>query len=836
MKKIIVALFALAAGCQNSPSDSVHRLDDWADAVVYFAMTDRFADGDHGNNDLGFGEYDTSREHSYHGGDFLGVSQQIAYLKSLGVNALWLTPPVENIVWSPDSAITGYHGYWASHFAKTDQHLGSLEDYQSLSAALKQQNMRLIQDVVTNHTGDFFTYQGEYNPEKYWENFRRRGAPEQPPFHQNNARILQHRNAAIYNFTPSIRNYEDSIQRLRWQMSDLDDLNTENPEVIAALKASFRFWIDSVGVDGFRFDTPLYVDHPFWRHFLYDSALNDRGMYPHARHQKKNDFYTFGETWTHSAPFDSSGEMKALRYLGSQEHPEMDGVLHFPMQQSIKRVFAEGAPTAELSYRMMLGERLFPEPWQKLHFIDNHDMPRLRSMTSEEATLQALAFILTIPGVPVIYYGTEQGLKSTRENLFGRYNPKSKSFLLLQQLIKMRNENAVFRRGKMAILADSKDQKGLLLYKLTLGSETKYVIFNTLSENILCGPLPVGKREGNLHILYQQGEVSLGAKQLGSIEQVRLGPHSFAVFEVIPATGTYANENANIRITNRPKQPYQTDTLSFTGESNGIDSLLIFFNGIERLSHPAKFNGTQWTIQLAIQNIPKGVHHLQWVGYNKGDVVLLQREKAITKLPQDTLAVVSDPKGDDVGPRKTYTYPLAFGKNRPGDLAGATLLRRGNSLQLNIQMVDDFSTVWNPPQGFDHVQFVVLLRIPQKLTTNLYAPLNYTLPSGSSFSHAFVFGGWGNQAFSVDGNGHLCPISSAPTVIKTKSNTLFINISPELLSFPEHLTPLELTVLTWDGAGEGSFRLLSPVAGDYSFGGGNSNEPKWMDRLRIKSP
>lgn len=79
-------------------------------------------------------------------------------------------------------------------------------------------------------------------------------------------------------------------------MSDLDDLNTSNPRVLDSLKASFRFWMEAVQLDGMRFDTPMYVEHSFWNRFLHDSSVTQPGLYPFARQQQRPHFYTFGET------------------------------------------------------------------------------------------------------------------------------------------------------------------------------------------------------------------------------------------------------------------------------------------------------------------------------------------------------------------------------------------------------------------------------------------------------------------------------------------------------------------------------------------------------------
>ncbi|MFN3528915.1 MAG: alpha-amylase family glycosyl hydrolase [Bacteroidia bacterium] len=833
-RHFLYLLTCLIVGC-NTPAQKevVRNLEAWQDDIIYFAMTDRFADGDSSNNDLGFGEYDIQREHSYHGGDLVGIEQHIPYLKELGITALWLTPPVKNVVWSRDSSIGGYHGYWASHFAQVDPHLGDLQTYQNLARKLKAQNIRLIQDVVTNHTGDYFTYTGPYHPENPQKNFSRRGAPEQPPFDLNDARKLAHRQAAIYHFTPSIENYQDSLQRLHWQMSDLDDLNTSNPVVIDDLKSSFRFWIDSVGIDGIRFDTPLYVDHPFWNQFLHDSNSLSPGLYPHALSKGQSSFYTFGETWVHSAPFSNKGEQQAAQYLGTPDHPEMDGILHFPMLQSIQRVFGGGFTTSEIAYRLAQSDSFFPLPWQKLHFIDNHDMPRFKALYGDAASKQALAFILTIPGIPVIYYGTEQGLKNGRENLFDKHNSLSKDFKFVQALIHIRKSSKAFSRGKLEVLADDSEQNGLLFYRLNHRNETKYVLFNCSDEPIYRARVDFDGYEGDAHMLMKFGEVQLGSSFSGRLEYLSLGPKSFAIFEAAPGTGTFQQFGNNLQITPLPSTLWQQDSLIIKGSYRKADSIVALVNGLQRLVFPAILNEGKFSLPLNLLNFPYGKQQIQILAFQKGRLTDAERLSIQTDLPLLLLARQNDPKADDWGPNQKYRYPIAFGSNRYGDLAALTVSRQGHSIQLDISMHSPFSTSWNPPNGFDHLYLKLLIGINGK-GLGYYAPMNYTLQSGV-FAWALGLGGWQSSLAQVQEDGSLKQVTATPTLKITSDRSLRLTLAPDLLAFPDSIGSINIELLSWDVEGEGQLRPLSKNAADYTFGGGNEHSPKYMDRITIQT-
>ena len=143
---------------------------DWDEAVIYFAVTDRFFDGDASNNDAyGVGDYNTGEKggSSYHGGDFAGLNQKLDYLKDLGVNTIWITPIVENITEDQhdnktDIATYGYHGYWASDFTKLNGHLGTEQQFKALLDAAHSKGMKIMVDVVLNHAG--------YGTEDYFNN------------------------------------------------------------------------------------------------------------------------------------------------------------------------------------------------------------------------------------------------------------------------------------------------------------------------------------------------------------------------------------------------------------------------------------------------------------------------------------------------------------------------------------------------------------------------------------------------------------------------------------------------------------------------------------------
>ena len=472
---------------------------DWRDQIVYFVLTDRFANGDPGRSDQGMGEYDPQDPRKYSGGDLQGIIDRLDYIAGLGATAVWITPPVQAQWWDPMVDYGGYHGYWARNFREVDEHLGTLETYRALSQRLHKRGMYLIQDIVCNHTGNFFSYQGGYchrDPTRHF--VLNTGSipttrPTQPPFDRNDVRDRAQREAAIYHWTPAIEHPQDPTQRVEYALYDLDDLNTTNPTVREALKESYAYWIREVGVDAYRIDTAYHVERAFWRDFVHSA----NGMHAVASETGRDDFLCFGEVLMGCDAYDDTGDLIATSYQGPPHAPVLDTVLNFPLYFTLRRVFAEGRPTDELAHRLRNHMRLYRDPLRVPTFIDNHDVDRLASVGGDEAVAQALVFLLTAPGVPAIYYGTEQGFTERRKAMFaggwgseGRdhYDTDAPLYGLIAALSRLRLDHAVFRRGDAEPVASDAFDTGLFAFRRRSSVGDALVAFNTsdapLSERI----------------------------------------------------------------------------------------------------------------------------------------------------------------------------------------------------------------------------------------------------------------------------------------------------------------------------------------------------------------
>ena len=825
----------LFTSCQRTPNELPVA---WEDQIIYFLMIDRFADGDPSNNDQGAGEYDPAQDGLWHGGDLAGIEENLDYLEELGITAVWLTPPVRNQWWNPDSSFTGYHGYWASHFMETDPHYGSLQAYKNLADALHAREMYLIQDVVVNHTGNYFSYGSSYDPANVADIETYAGAPAQAPFDRNDPRNAEHRESGIYHWTPAISNFQDTTEKYRGQMADLDDLNTANPEVRRALIEAFQFWIREVGVDGFRFDTPLYVEHPFWRAFLYEGTGGLEGIELYAASQGRPDFYTFGETWVSAAPYREEADQQAAKYLGTAGQPEMDGILNFPLQQTIQAVFAGGQSTDRLTYRLRVQEEFFPKPIQRLNFLDNHDMPRFRTQASEEATRQALFFIMSIPGVPVLYQGTEQGDLDTRPNLFGRLNTNSESFEFIRELAAFRQKQPATRRGKLTVLADHTTLPGLFVYQLASPEDTLFVALNTNDYPILAPDVPIaGLRNNAVQKAFELGGSQSVALRNGQLSGLRLSakgglafhagdrvPAPTASTPTVPRPATPQMVNSGTQLINLPKTEADSSFLLIDGR---LDTKV-------RLSCTTTCSGT-----LSLNNLPMGQHRLQRLDYTNNQPLVSVATTFNLDLPVERLAEKNDPQGDDHGPTGTYRYPAHETFDRPNDIRSVQIDRQGHNLEVTITMDQPLSTVWNPPNGFDHVHFSLFIDVPGQTGVSVLPNRNATMPGGAHWDVLIQANGWTTQVHTAEEAGATNPgtARTEKPLIKAdqETGTVRLRIPAATLGNPETLEGIQFYLTTWDSAGEGGLRPLAPEAASFTYGGAPADEAKVMDEVWISS-
>ncbi len=821
---------------------------DWRDQIVYFIMTDRFDDGNPENSDQGKGEYDPSLNSHYSGGDLAGILNNLDYIKGLGMTAVWITPPVANQWYDNAVNYGGYHGYWGEHFMKVDKHMGTLKEYQELSANLHRNGMYLLQDIVPNHTGNFFTYTGASSASNPTRNYLANeqsvpvSAPTQYPFNLNNPHNKKDLGIGAYHWTGPITDYNNRSQRLKYQLSDLDDINTESPLVRQVLRESYGYWIDKAGVDGFRIDTVKFVDHDFWNDFHYSADPDYPGILNLARSLGKEDFITFGEAWIGSKPYEEQADRDIAAYLGTDEKPEMVSVLNFTLNQEVRSVFAAGKPTSQLSYRLESLYRNYPDPTRLFTFIDNHDMDRFLNQASYKDMKQALLYLFTAPGVPVIYYGTEQQFTETRQAMFANgFNSGGKdhfltgndSYQFIRELSRLRKSSPLFSRGEYVTLKDSNSGAGVLAYLREYGGEQALIILNTASSEILVDRLATGAAPGTVYKTVFSAEGDIDSLVIGIDGSTSFSLPAKSAMVLIPEAETkvVAAAEGQVGISNLEEGTVLRRNRSLSGTVSGVKALRVVIDGNLSQGFKAEVSpdGT-WNALLEAERLGNGSHSLVVFGWNdNGEMVLSKTVPFEIELDFVSLLNVEDPVGDDAGPEGRYLYPLDISFNRQMDIERVEVLRGGTNLQIVMTMADEISTVWSPLNGFDHVTYYIYIDNPQKSGARVMPFQNGEVPAEMDWDYMAMLGGWTLGLYSSENSGPKAygdPVAPGPVVeVDRGKRQVAVVLEGAALGNPASLSGFKIYLTTWDYDGlESANRPLHEEPDAYIFGGGDGSE------------
>ena len=781
---ILPWLPALAAAGEPAPARAAAAplhvpSPDWRDQVIYFAMLDRFDDGDPSNNDQGVGEYDPADGSRYSGGDLAGVKRRLDYIQDLGATALWLTPPVANQWLNPDRSFSGYHGYWATDFSRVDAHYGTLAAYQALSRALHGRGMYLVQDVVVNHTADYLqcVAPAPHEPGRHCEprsDARGRSAPLQAPFDRNDPRDPAQRVASIYHWTPPISDFGQRVQELDYQLADLDDLDTENPVVRQVLRESYATWIRDVGVDAFRVDTAFHVPAEFFRDFLHSEDVEAPGMIRVATSTGRGGFLAFGEGFGTDRAFDDTRARKLDAYMRTSGG--LPSMINFPLYGTLGDVFARGRPTSELAHRIESMMAMHADPWRMPSFVDNHDVDRFLAGGDEAGLKQALLAMLTLPGIPVIYYGTEQGFAAQRPSMFasghgsgGRdhFDTHAPLYRYLQRAIALRRGDTLFSRGTPTVLAHNPARSGAIAWRIDGtnddGEEAiALVVLNSADTPMLLDRLDTslpagGTLRGVFAIEDDAADLSVGE---GGRLTLVLPPRSGQVWKMASNVGQPGTNRAKKDVPSStpprgrraadcehavpmPKEaiaPCQTTAglgsmdlalpgsstaqaeavsvatadFDISGHAPGLDSLRLVVDGDLGNAQKVRIDADgRWQARVRVDDmIDPSLEH-RVVAFDPAAGETLAARTFRVDLDWTPSADAVDPPGDDHGPDRRYIYPTDPGWR---ELRPADIRRVRTwsaSGALRIEItMAGISDAWHPTHGFDHVAFTAYLSFP----------------------------------------------------------------------------------------------------------------------------
>lgn len=401
-------------------------------------------------------------------GDFKGLKKKIPYFKELGINTLWLTP----ILPSPSS-----HGYDLTDYKSINKDFGNLEDFKEFLSDAKKNDIKIILEMVFNHT----------STEHPW--FKEALKDKKSPYREYY--FFENNFAKSANF-PRWHNKDENIY-LGTYTESMADLNVANPNVRKELKDAIKFWID-LGVDGFRFPNYNYIDESLYVNDLWWKELSS-----YVKNINK-DIFLIGQ----NADFDIGLSNLVLK--------NMDAVNDYNMPLYLYKSMING--NFDFLRLLNIVDSLYKKTnpnYVNLAFLSNHDNERLASIFNGDINKQkfALSVLLTLPYTPILYYGDEIGQlgegddKYIREAMdwytdsnnngmayksIQKYTKSDDGISVEEQrlkedsmlnftkkLLQIRKNYSVFKNGKLEELLYS---NGVKIFQLSNESEKLIIIYN----------------------------------------------------------------------------------------------------------------------------------------------------------------------------------------------------------------------------------------------------------------------------------------------------------------------------------------------------------------------
>jgi len=377
---LVDAPIAAKPGREYTPSPA-----DWRDEILHFMLLDRFARSGKAKT-----HGDVSKGGSRHGGNLRGVIDQLDYLKNSGVTTLLLSPVTQN---KADS----YHGYAPVHMLAIDPHLGTMDDFKELVREAHKRDLKVVLDWVLNHSGPVF----EYKEGSQWRGLE--GAPKEIGEWTETLLPKELKDPKHFTRRGVIDNWNDQAQATNGDFPpNYRHYASDKPETAEALIHIAKWWIQETDIDGFRLDAVRHVAPGFVP--VFSKAIKD-----YAASIGKKNFFLVGENST-------GADSDLIPHLTSDG---MDSAFGYPAYRRETYALHGKAPTRVLEDSMhRTNQTLGPLADKVLRFIDNHDVYRFLRLGEPEAQLRvALAYLLFSIGIPMTYYGTEQGFRQDTARL-----------------------------------------------------------------------------------------------------------------------------------------------------------------------------------------------------------------------------------------------------------------------------------------------------------------------------------------------------------------------------------------------------------------------------------
>jgi cyclomaltodextrin glucanotransferase len=397
--------------------------------TVYFAVTDRFNVGKkHVYKGTELDDPTHQDWNKYWGGDLQGIINKVDYLHRLGVTALWLTPLFEQVEGTAGTGIAPIHGYWTQDFKRMNARWANDPKEVCLFAEntvldklieeLHSRKMKFVLDIVCNHSSPVTT-KGKgrlYDDGKLIADF------------DNDKKNWYHHYG-------DVKDWNDAWQIQNCELCGLATFNENNLEYRRYIIDAIKMWLDK-GVDALRIDTVKHMPNWFWQEFTGEMASHNSNI------------FIIGE-WIHNHPSDPVS-------VDFANHAGMN-VFDFGLCQAIRSCIGQNAdPGFPIIQEILDQDGVYRSANELVTLYENHDMPRFQSLGASNEMLDlATCLLMTVRGVPCLYYGFEQylhndtngGMDPYNRPMMEKWDQDTKAYQIVQALAPERSKNPAIQWG-----------------------------------------------------------------------------------------------------------------------------------------------------------------------------------------------------------------------------------------------------------------------------------------------------------------------------------------------------------------------------------------------------
>lgn len=544
--------------------------------VIYQILTDRFFDGDSSNNNPynlvnSYDPYKTD-VNKYFGGDWQGIINKIQYLANMGVSAIWISPPYDNMdepYLYDGEYYNAYHGYWAKDYFLPDEHWGSMQKFNELINIAHSYGIKVIIDFAPNHTS------------------HRDGAIDGALYRDGNLMGTQNNDyQGLFHHNGNREDWETTRFDFQYKdLANLSDLSQENSIIISYLNDAIKYWLNT-GIDGIRNDAILHQNDAFLK-----SWANEINAYKPVFH--------FGEF------FISKPSSLYNDYSTFQDRTGIS-FLDFEYAHTVRNVFGHFSENMyDLESMLTYTGNDYTYENDAVTFIDNHDMVRFYEIQPNNDIFHtAIAFHLTSRGTPVIYYGTEQYINGydcdDGRQMMPSFNSTT-AYQLINKLASLRKDNPAIQYGSTWVRWINSN---VIIYERQFYDDIVLVAVNRSGYNYnisgLISNLPAGTYNDHLNGLLNGNSITVNSN--GSVNEFNLGPTEVGVWEYRQITSHTPQIGAV-----GPTMGRSGNIVAIDGEGFGFSEGIVKFDNLQ-----AAINSWSNThIEAIVPNITPGLRTIR---------------------------------------------------------------------------------------------------------------------------------------------------------------------------------------------------------------------------------